>query len=127
MRASILLLPGDGVGPEVVAGAASVLEAVASRFGHQFDVHSALIGAAALAQHPPPVPDAPLAEARQAIAILLGAVGDPAFDKGDSSRRPETALLQIRRELKLYANLRPAKMWRGLEAAGPLKPEVVSG
>ena len=90
MKASILLLPGDGVGPEVVAGAASVLEAVASRFEHQFDLHRGLIGAAALRQNLPPLPDDTLAAARQANAILLGAVGDPAFDKGDSSRRPFT-------------------------------------
>ena len=127
MKANILLLPGDGVGPEVVAGAASVLQAVASRFGHQFDLHQALIGAAALRQNLPPLPEETLAAARVADAILLGAVGDPAFDKGDSSRRPETALLQIRRELKLYANLRPAKMWAGLESSGPLKTEIVSG
>ncbi len=127
MKASILLLPGDGVGPEVVAAAASVLRTVASRFGHQFDLHDAMIGASALRQGLPPLPDETLAAARVANAILLGAVGDPAFDKGDSSRRPETALLQIRRELKLYANLRPAKMWRGLESAGPLKPEIVAG
>jgi 3-isopropylmalate dehydrogenase len=127
MRAKILLLPGDGVGPEVVGGAASILEAVASRFGHQFELHDALIGAAALRQNLPPLPDETLAAAREAKAILLGAVGDPAFDKGDSSRRPETALLQIRRELKLYANLRPAKMWPGLESSSPLKTEVVSG
>jgi 3-isopropylmalate dehydrogenase len=127
MKANILLLPGDGVGPEVVAGAASVLQAVASRFGHQFDLHEALIGAAALRQNLPPLPEETLAAARVADAILLGAVGDPAFDKGDSSRRPETALLQIRRELKLYANLRPAKMWAGLESSGPLKTEIVSG
>jgi 3-isopropylmalate dehydrogenase len=127
MRASILLLPGDGVGPEVVAGAASVLRAVASKFGHRFDLHEAPIGAAALRQNLPPLPDDTLAAARKASAILLGAVGDPAFDQGDSSRRPETALLQIRRELQLYANLRPAKMWRGLESAGPLKPAVVAG
>jgi 3-isopropylmalate dehydrogenase len=127
MNASILLLPGDGIGPEVVAGAVSILQAVASRFGHQFDLHEAPIGAAALRRNLPPLPDETLAAAREADAILLGAVGDPAFDKGDSSRRPETALLQIRRELKLYANLRPAKMWPGLESSGPLKTEVVFG
>jgi 3-isopropylmalate dehydrogenase len=127
VKASILLLPGDGVGPEVVGAAASVLRAVASRFGHQFDLADALIGASALRQNLPPLPGETLAAAREANAILLGAVGDPAFEKGDSSRRPETALLQIRRELRLYANLRPAKMWRGLEEAGPLKPSVVSG
>src|SRR3954464_11976650 len=127
MNASILFLPGDGVGPEVVAGAASVLQAVASTFGHQFDLHQGLIGAAALRQNLPPLPGDTLAAARKADAILLGAVGDPAFATGDSSRRPETALLQIRRELKLYANLRPAKMWPGLESAGPLKPSVFAG
>lgn len=127
MNASILLLPGDGVGPEVVAGAASILEAVAARFGHEFDLRSELIGAAALRQNLPPLPDDTLNAARNADAILLGAVGDPAFDKGDSSRRPETALLQIRRDLKLYANLRPAKTWPGLETAGPLKPSVLAG
>jgi 3-isopropylmalate dehydrogenase len=127
MNAAILLLPGDGIGPEVVTSAASVLRTVGARFGHQFDLHEALIGAAALRQTLPPLPDETLAAAREADAILLGAVGDPAFDKGDSSRRPETALLQIRRELKLYANLRPAKMWAGLESSGPLKTEVVTG
>jgi 3-isopropylmalate dehydrogenase len=127
MTAKILVLGGDGVGPEVVAGAASVLQAVASRFGHQFDLHDGVIGAAALRRNLPPLPDETLAAAREADAILLGAVGDPAFDKGDSSRRPETALLQIRRELKLYANLRPARMWPGLESSGPLKTEIVAG
>ena len=73
------------------------------------------------AQGLPPLPDETLAAARESDAILLGAVGDPEFDTGDSSRRPETALLQIRRELKLYANLRPAKVWPGLEDSGPLK------
>ena len=127
MKASILLLPGDGIGPEVVAAAASVLRAVASRFNHQFDLDEAPIGGAALRRDLAPLPDETLAAARAADAILLGAVGDPAFDRGDSSRRPETALLAIRRELKLYANLRPAKVWAGLESSGPLKTSVVSG
>ena len=127
MNASILLLPGDGIGPEVVASAASVLRVVASRFGHQFDLQEAAIGGAALRRGLAPLPDATLAAARGAHAILLGAVGDPEFDRGDSSRRPETALLAIRRELQLYANLRPAKVWPGLESSGPLKPEVVAG
>src|SRR5437660_137949 len=123
MHASILLLPGDGIGPEVVAAAAGVLRAVAARFDHQFELTEALIGAAALRQGLAPLPDDTLAAARRADAILLGAVGDPAFDRGDSSRRPEAALLGVRRELTLYANLRPARVWPGLESAGPLKPE----
>jgi 3-isopropylmalate dehydrogenase len=127
MNASILLLPGDGIGPEVVAAAASVLRAIGSRFNHQFTLDEGTIGGAALRKGLAPLPAETLAAARGSAAILLGAVGDPEFDRGDSSRRPETALLAIRRELKLYANLRPAKVWTGLEGAGPLKTSVVSG
>jgi 3-isopropylmalate dehydrogenase len=111
----------------VTAAAVTVLEAVAARFGHSFDIQSALIGGAALRQGLPPLPEATLEAARTSDAVLLGAVGDPAFDKGDSSRRPEAALLAIRRELGLYANLRPARVWPGLENDGPLKPSVVTG
>ncbi len=127
MRASILLLPGDGIGPEVVSAAASVLRAVGARYGHQFDLSEGLIGGAALRRDLPPLPEDTLAAARESGAILLGAVGDPAFDRGDSSRRPETALLALRRELQLYANFRPARVWPGLEDAGPLKTEIVAG
>ncbi|HEX6974821.1 MAG TPA: 3-isopropylmalate dehydrogenase [Vicinamibacterales bacterium] len=123
----ILLLPGDGIGPEVVAAAKQVLEAVGATFGHAFTFREELIGGAALRRGLPPLPEATLSAAMQAEGILLGAVGDPEFDKGDSSRRPEAALLQIRRELNLYANLRPARVWAGLENAGPLKPEVLAG
>ena len=127
MKASILLLPGDGIGPEVVAAAASILRVVAARYRHHFDLKEAPIGGAALRRGLAPLPDETLAAARQADGILLGAVGDPEFDKGDSTRRPETALLTIRRELQLYANLRPARVWPGLEASGPLKPEILAG
>lgn len=127
MNASILVLPGDGIGPEVIAAAVRVLEAIAARFGHSFDIQSAPIGGAALRQGLPPLPDATLARARRSDAVLLGAVGDPTFDKGDASRRPETALLAIRRELGLYANLRPARVWPGLENEGPLKPSILAG
>ena len=127
MNAVILLLPGDGIGPEVVAGAANVLRTVAAKFSHTFELPEAIIGAAALRRDLPPLPEATLAAARAADAILLGAVGDPAFDKGPSSGRPEAALLGIRKALGLYANLRPARVWPGLETAGPLKPEVLAG
>jgi 3-isopropylmalate dehydrogenase len=127
VRARILLLPGDGIGPEVVAGAQRVLAAVAVQFGHQFHYTEAPIGAAALTQGLPPLPADTLLAARSADAILLGAVGDPAFDREPAADRPETALLGIRRELGLYANLRPARVWRGLEDAGPLKRDVLAG
>ena len=127
MKASILLLPGDGIGPEVVAAAAQVLRAVAARFHHEFQLADGLIGGAALQRGLAPLPDETLAAARRADAVLLGAVGDPAYDTAPPSARPEAALLKIRRELGLYANLRPARVWPGLEAAGPLKPGVLAG
>ncbi len=127
MNASLLLLPGDGIGPEVVAAAEHVLRAVAGRFGHEFRLSSAPIGGAALTQGLPPLPDATLDAAKSADAILLGAVGDPAFDTSPPAERLEAALLKIRLELGLYANLRPARVWPGLESAGPLKPDVLAG
>jgi 3-isopropylmalate dehydrogenase len=126
MRASILLVPGDGIGPEVVAGATAVLRAVEARYGHAFTFLEMPIGAAALRRGLPALPPDTLAEARNADAILLGAVGDPEFDRG-AAERPEAALLALRRELRLYANLRPARVWPGLEDAGPLKREVLAG
>ena len=127
MNATILTLPGDGIGPEVTAAAAAVLDAVGTRFGHTFDSSTALIGGAALHRGLPALPEETIAAARAADAILLGAVGDPAFDANPPGRRPESGLLAIRSELGLYANLRPAKVWPGLENGGPLKPEVLSG
>jgi 3-isopropylmalate dehydrogenase len=127
MNASILLLPGDGIGPEVVSAAARVLRSIAERFSHQFTLTTGIIGGAALKQGLAPLPDATLDAARKADGILLGAVGDPAFDTAPPSERPEAALLKIRRELGLYANLRPARVWPGLESAGPLKPDILRG
>jgi 3-isopropylmalate dehydrogenase len=127
MNASILLLPGDGIGPEVVSAAERVLRSIAERFSHQFTLTTGIIGGAALKQGLAPLPDATLDAARKADGILLGAVGDPAFDTAPPSERPEAALLKIRRELGLYANLRPARVWPGLESAGPLKPDILRG
>jgi 3-isopropylmalate dehydrogenase len=124
---SILLLPGDGIGPEVVAAAERVLRAVADRYHHQITFTSGVIGGAALKQGLPALPDETLVAARAADGILLGAVGDPSFDTAPPAQRPEAALLKIRRELGLYANLRPARVWPGLESAGPLKPEILKG
>jgi 3-isopropylmalate dehydrogenase len=126
MNARIVLLPGDGVGPEVVQAARLVLTRVATQFGHQFNFDTRAIGGAAIRRGGSPLPDDTVAACVEADAILLGAVGDPEFDTLPPSRRPEAALLQIRQRLGLYANLRPARVWPGLEAAGPLKPEVLA-
>ena len=127
MTARIALLPGDGIGPEVVAAAVHVLGAVGQRFGHRWSCSTFAVGGAALRAGRPALPDETLQSAKSADAVLLGAVGDPAFDHLPPSSRPESALLQLRRELGVFANLRPARAWPGLEQAGPLKPAVLAG
>src|SRR5919108_3544934 len=125
MTGRIVVLPGDGVGPEVIGAARSVLEAVAGAFGHQFTFETHLIGGAAIRRDLPPLPEDTLTACLSADAILLGAVGAPEFDSRPPGQRPESALLQIRHRLGLYANLRPARVWPGLESAGPLKPQIL--
>jgi 3-isopropylmalate dehydrogenase len=127
MRARIVLLPGDGVGPEVTRAAVAVLQVVARAFGHQLDFGEHRIGGTALRAGDPPLPAGTLDACLGADAVLLGAVGDPAFDREEPSRRPEKALLDLRRALGAYANLRPARVWPGLEDAGPLKASAVRG
>ena len=127
MNANIALLPGDGIGPEVVAAAVRVVERIAARFGHALLFTSRLIGGAALRGGQPPLPDDTLSAAKSADAVLLGAVGDPAFDGRPPGQRPEASLLALRRALGVYANLRPARAWTGLKTSGPLKPEVLAG
>ena len=127
MNARVVLMPGDGIGPEVVAAATRVLARIGQAFGHVFQFSSHLIGGAAIRAGLAPLPAETLAAATSADAVLLGAVGHPDFDHLPPSARPESALLALRRELGVYANVRPARAWSGLEDAGPLKPEVVSG
>ena len=127
MKAKIVLLPGDGIGPDVVDAAVRVLNRIAERFGHELVFSKHLIGGVALKSGLPPLPDDTLAAAKTADAILLGAVGDPSFDNKPPAERPEAALLGIRRELGVFANLRPARVWPGLEEAGPLKPSILAG
>ncbi len=123
----IVLLPGDGIGPEVVAAGRLVMDAVADRFGHLFDVEERLIGGAAIDAGGTPLPEATLAACRRADAILLGAVGGPKWDAPDANVRPEQGLLEIRRALGLFANLRPVRPHPSLVAASPLRPELLDG
>ena len=127
MKANLVLLPGDGIGPEVVDAAARVLDHVAARCGHEFTLDRHPIGGAALRMGGPPLPDSTREACAAADAVLLGAVGGPEFDHGPAERRPEAALLQLRKELGVFANLRPARVWPGLEDGGTLKPDVVRG
>ena len=125
--AAIVLLPGDGIGPDVVAAAVKILEHVGQAFNHQWTFTEKIIGGAALRARQAPLPADTLAAAKSADAVLLGAVGDPAFDALPPGERPEAALLKLRSELGVFANLRPARVWPGLEEAGPLKPEILAG
>lgn len=127
MEARIVLLPGDGIGPEVTAEGAKILEAIAQKFGHRFTFSSHPIGGGAIDQFGTALPDETLAAAKASDAILLGAVGGPKWDNPTAKVRPEQGLLKIRKELGLFANLRPISVLPELVAASPLKPEIVSG
>ena len=123
----ILILPGDGIGPEVVAEALRVLRAADRRFGLGLELSEGLLGGAAIDACGKPLPDETLAKARAADAILLGAVGGPKWDNIERALRPEKGLLAIRAELGLFGNLRPAILYPQLAGASALKAEVVAG
>jgi 3-isopropylmalate dehydrogenase len=123
----ILVLPGDGIGPEVTEQARRALEAAARRHGIALAFESDRIGGAAIEADGTPLSDAALAKARASRAVLLGAVGGPRWDRLPVDRRPEKGLLRIRKELGLFANLRPAAVFPALAAASTLKREVVEG
>ncbi len=127
MTRNILILPGDYIGPEVMAEAVRVLRAADERFGLAVELEYGLLGGAAIDATGEPLPAATLAHAREADAILLGAVGGPKWDAVERHLRPERGLLGIRSELGLFGNLRPALLYPQLADASSLKPEVVSG
>ncbi len=123
----ILVLPGDGIGTEIIDEAIKLISAVESLFGFHCEIEQGLIGGIAVDQAGSPLPEQTVALAKQADAVLLGAVGGPKWDQLDRHLRPERGLLGIRAELGLFANLRPAILFPQLAAASTLKEEVVSG
>src|SRR5208283_1884238 len=127
MLLKLTILPGDGIGPEVNEQAVLVLQAVADGFGHQLQLQHKLIGGAALTATNDPLPADTVQACLASSAVLLGAVGSPAFDRNPGHLRPEAGLLRIRRELGAYANLRPAVFFPALEDCSPLRPEIVRG
>jgi 3-isopropylmalate dehydrogenase len=127
MKKHIVLLPGDGIGKEVIHSAKDVLNAVAEEFNHEFSYESHEIGGAAIDQYGTPLPDSTLEACKRADAVLLGAVGGPKWDNNPSHLRPERGLLGVRKALDLYANLRPIKGFKNLLHASPLKEELVTG
>ena len=127
MSHKVTVLPGDGIGPEVVAEAMAVLRQAGDIFGFAVEVEEGLVGGASIDAHGKPLTDEVLALAKSADAVVLGAMGGPKWDGLDYSIRPERALLALRQELGLFANLRPVKLFAPLARASTLKPEVVEG
>ncbi|MDH3981026.1 MAG: isocitrate/isopropylmalate family dehydrogenase, partial [Gammaproteobacteria bacterium] len=127
MNAKIAILPGDGIGPEIVAEAEKVLAVLQADFSLAAEIEQAPVGGAAFEAHGHPLPESTLAVARSADAILLGAVGGPQWEGLERALRPEQGLLGLRAELELFSNLRPAILYPQLADASTLKPDVVSG
>jgi 3-isopropylmalate dehydrogenase len=127
MRAHIAVLAGDGIGPEVIDAALLCLRAVAARFGHELELEELPFGGAAIDAQGDPLPAATLAACRAADAVLLGAIGGPRWSAPDAPLRPEAGLLRLRKELGVFANLRPVRVQPALASASTLKPEVVEG
>lgn len=127
MNARFVLLPGDGIGPEIVAQGQRVLEVIAQKFGHFFSFTSCKIGGIAIDETGDPLPQATIDACRDSDAVLLGAVGGPKWDDPTAKTRPEVGLLKIRKELGLFANLRPIAPLKELLDSSPLKREIVEG
>ena len=123
----IVVLPGDGIGPEVVAEGVKVLRSVEQRFGHRFDLQEHTVGGAAIDAFGTPLKPETLTAAKRADAVLLGAVGGPKWDNPNAETRPELAVLGIRKGLGLYANLRPVKTLPSLIDNSTFKPDVIRG
>lgn len=122
MNKKIAVIPGDGIGPEVTNQSVKVLDAVAKRFGHQFDYRYAVMGAIAIDQTGNPLPDATIDICLESDAILFGAIGDPKYDNNPAATvRPEQGLLKLRKVLQLYANIRPIDTYKALQHMSPLK------
>jgi len=128
MKKHILIVPGDGIGQEVTTVGKQVLDRIAEKFGHEFTYDEALIGHVAIEATGDPLPEETLTKMRASDAILFGAVGHPKYDNDPSAKvRPEQGLLRMRKELGLYANLRPIKLFDELLEASSIKPEILRG
>ncbi len=125
LTAKIAVLPGDGVGPEIVVEASKVLDAVAGRFGHSFERSELLIGGAAIDAYGVPLREEDLEVCRDSDAVLLGAIGGPKWDDPHGKVRPEQGLLKLRKSLGLFANLRPVSVMKPLADSSPIKADIV--
>ena len=123
----IAVLPGDGIGPEIIDSALKVLDVVAKKYGLTFEYKFGLVGGAAIDETGDPLPPETLKICKESDAVLFGAVGGEKWDNLPTDKRPEKGLLRIRKELELFANIRPAKAYEPLLDASPLKPEIIKG
>ncbi len=127
MRLPIAMIPGDGIGPDIVAEAAKIMGAIGTKFGHKFDFSFYLAGGVAIDTVGTPLPESTVLGCQDAEAVLLGAVGGPKWDHLGGDQRPENALLGLRSALGLFCNLRPAILYEQLAQACPLKEELIAG
>ena len=127
MKASIAVLPGDGIRPEVISESIKVLEAIGNRFNHDFEIESGRVGGNAIDDYGTPLPQETIDTCKDSDAILFGAVGGPKWDDPNADVRPEDGILAIRKSLGLFANLRPVKVYPALINSSPLKPEFLEG
>ena len=126
-KRKILLLPGDGIGPEVITEVRKILDWLNKNKSLDFEIDEGLVGGISYDKHKNPITDEVFYKALESEAVVLGAVGGPKWDNLEFSKRPERALLKLRKELKLFANLRPAICFKQLVDASSLKPEIISG
>ena len=127
MEKNIVVLPGDGIGPEIVAQAVKVLDKIAEKYSHKFNYEYVDIGGCSIDKYGVPITDENMNKCKKSDSVLLGAVGGPKWDSCPASIRPEKALLAVRKELGLFANLRPTKLFKQLASSSPLKEEIVGG
>ena len=125
MKKKIAVLKGDGIGPEIVNEGLKVLDKIAKKYNHEFEKSELLFGGASIDEYGLPLTDETLDICKKSDAVLLGAVGGPKWDSVDKDKRPERGLLKIRKELKLYANLRPTKLYKQLASSCPLREDIV--
>jgi len=128
MNLKIAVLPGDGIGPEVILQAKKALYAIGEVYNHEFVFEEALMGAVAIDKTGNPLPEQTLNLCLNTDAVLLGAIGDPKYDNNPNAKvRPEQGLLRLRKELGLFANIRPIKPYKALIESSPLKREIIEG
>jgi 3-isopropylmalate dehydrogenase len=127
MNFHIVVLPGDGIGPEIIAETQKALNRIGQIYGHKFEYETQLAGGAAIDKHDTPLPESTLKACQAAQAVLKGPFGGPRWDKIENKKRPEAGILGLRKGLDLFANLRPVKLYEPLKDASTLKPEVIQG